>query len=926
MATKADTLLKAYRDKRDFSKTAEPSGAAERAGAEGLTFCVQKHDATRLHYDFRIEWHGVLKSWAVTKGPSYDPKDKRLAVRTEDHPLEYGDFEGIIPKGQYGGGTVMLWDTGTWEPQNDPEEGLRDGSVKMLLKGEKLSGHWALVRMKPRPGEKRENWLLIKEKDEAADPTRDIVTEKPDSVKTGRDLDAIAAGHDAVWQSSRGAHEATASPSAKKGKSSDRAARGATASSKGGRDTADAETSVKSGTSGAAPAGRSTAKPKGKALPLPAFRPVQLATLVDAPPEGDGWLHEMKYDGYRVLIAVAGEKAVLYTRNENDWTDRFAPLLPAVLALPCRSALIDGEVVAFDPDGRTDFSTLQMRLSEGGDLACFCFDLLELDGEDLTTLPLRERKRKLEALIAAAEQPALLYSEHITGSGAAVFKSICSANHEGIVAKRADAPYSPGRTKSWLKVKCKRRQEFVIGGYAPSDKTSRPFSSILLGVHEGGQFRYRGKVGSGFGQDIMLELKRRFTEIARKTSPFAELPRPIARTSRFVEPVLVAEIEYAEMTADGSIRHGVFMGLREDKPAEDVVDETAADVGTVGEAESNEPAAAKAQQPKRRASAPSGTKAATKKAAPATQPKDKAAAGGDTVAGIKLTHPERVVFESQGVTKLDLARYYEAVSERMLAHAGRRPLSLVRCPQGGARHCFFQKHDSGGFPAAIRKIPITEKDGSTEDYLYVEDAAGLVAAVQMNTMEFHIWGSRNDRIENPDRLIFDLDPDEGLNFEDVKAAARDLRGLLKELKLDSLPMVTGGKGVHVVVPLNRRQAWPAVKAFARGFAYRLAEAEPKRFIATMSKAKRKGLIFVDWLRNERGSTAIAPYSTRSRTGAPVATPVSWEELEGLDRANGFTLDTVLARLDEPDPWADYGSISQGLTKAALKAVGADIDA
>ncbi|HEX2018541.1 MAG TPA: DNA ligase D [Aurantimonas sp.] len=873
MTTRGDALLDTYRRKRDFSRTREPAGSpVARDAADGLFFCIQKHDATRLHYDFRIEWEGVLKSWAVTKGPSLDPADKRLAVRTEDHPMEYGTFEGTIPKGEYGGGTVMLWDQGTWEPLEDAEAGLAKGNLKMRIMGERLRGNWALIRMKPRPGEKRENWLLIKEKDEAVDRRRNLLRDET-SIKTGRTMAAIAKG-DEVWDNSREAAEPEQAP-----KPAANGRRKAAAPK-----SASAEKPAKS-----TPAARK--KPTGKPLPPPSFVAPQLATLVDDAPEGRDWLHEMKYDGYRVMIAVGGGEVRCFTRNEKDWTDRFAPIAEAAATLDCRNALIDGEIVAFDANGGTDFSTLQAHLSDGGPLACFCFDLLQLDGEDLSSRPLTERKAALRELLGRGKTETLLYSDHVTGNGPAVHDNICRAGHEGIVAKRADAPYRSGRTRSWLKVKCSRRQEFVIGGWRTSDKRGRPFASILLGVMEDGELAYRGRVGAGFGEESMSDLAERFAALSRKTSPFAALPSEARRGSRFVQPVLVAEIEFAEITADGSVRHGVFKGLREDKEATEVVDENPQREG-------------KAASAKRRAG----------KGATTDGPLGQAP---DNVAGVRLTHPERVVFAGQGVTKGDLALYYERVADRMLAHAGGRPLSLVRCPQGGQKRCFFQKHDTGGFPDAVRTVPIPEKDGGIEHYLTVADASGLVGAVQMNTLEFHIWGSRNDRLEKLDRLIFDLDPDEGLDFEDVKAASSDLRDRLAALGLTSFAMVTGGKGVHVVLPLDRRQGWEEAKGFAKAFAVRQSEEEPDRFVATMSKAKRKGRIFIDWLRNERGSTAIAPYSTRSREGAPVATPVSWDELAGLDAANGFDINAVIARLDQPDPWAEYGDVRQSLTKRIL---------
>ncbi|WP_185983087.1 DNA ligase D [Aureimonas mangrovi] len=838
MASAAQDLLARYREKRDFSKTKEPAGGVP--SQDGLVFVVQKHDATRLHYDFRLEWGGVLKSWAVTRGPSLDPADKRLAVRTEDHPMDYGDFEGTIPEGEYGAGTVMLWDFGRWQPREDMEEGLKNGSIKMDLAGEKMTGHWALVRMKPRGKETRENWLLIKEKDDVASTRRNILRADR-SVKTGRTMHQISQG-DETWK----------------------------------RPTKRPEPKAEAAADKAAPRG----KPGGT---LPRFRPVQLATLVEEAPTGDDWLHELKYDGYRVLIATGGGQTRLYTRNEKDWTETFGPLLPAVERLPCRSALIDGEVVAFDAGGRTDFSTLREALSDGSPLSCFAFDLLSLDGKDLTGKPLTTRKAKLKSLIEKAGEGSLLYSEHVRGSGAKVFASICRSGHEGIVSKRADAPYRAGRGTAWVKTKCTRRQEFVIGGFSPSAKKARAFSSILVGVFEGDRFVYRGRVGSGFTEATLDELSARFKDLGRRTSPFETVPKEVARGARYVKPQLVAEIDFAELTPEGAVRHGVFKGLREDKPAEGIVEE--------------KPVAPPAKQS---SSAKKGD----------GEPEE--------IAGVRLTSPDRVVFESQGLTKRDLALYYEAVAERMLARAGDRPLSLVRCPQGRAKQCFFQKHDTGGFPDAIGHVDVTEKDGEKAVYLSVSNAAGLVAALQMNTLEFHIWGSRDDRLENPDRLVFDFDPDESLKFADVKRAAFDLRDRLADGGLRSFAMVTGGKGIHLVAPLSRRQQWPEVKAFASAVAHRMEADEPERFVATMSKAKRKGRIFVDWLRNERGQTAIAPYSTRSREGAPVATPVTWDELAELEAANLFHPADILKRIEAADPWAGYDKVNQSITKALAR--------
>jgi bifunctional non-homologous end joining protein LigD len=828
--------LSDYNEKRDFSATKEPRGKKARARRKGLSFVVQKHDATRLHYDLRLEWEGVLKSWAVTRGPSLDPSEKRLAVRTEDHPLDYGTFEGTIPKKEYGGGTVMLWDRGTWEPLHDPQEGLNAGKLHFIVHGERMKGGFALVRMRPRKGEKRENWLLIKERDETASETDDLIDRYLTSVSTGRAMDEIAAGEDAS--------EKKAAPKPKAAKRADVLAR-------------------------------------------PRFRKPQLATLVDEAPEGDDWLHEVKFDGYRLLAAFGKGGAALYTRSGLDWTEKFPSVARGIDTLDCRSALIDGEVMAEEiSDGGSAFSALQKAIEAGKPMRFYAFDLLQLDGKDLTKLPLVERKEKLRELLARSVDPALQYSEHVTGNGRHVFEEICRAGQEGIVSKRVDQPYREGRGRSWLKVKCTRRQEFIIGGYSVSEKKSRPFASLLMGTMEGDRLVYRGRVGSGFSQDVLEEVAKALKANARKSSAFDSVPREMKRSARWVEPVLVAEVDFAEFTDDGHIRHGVFLGLREDKAAKEVVLE-----GLGPEEEQMEDA-------KRSSSRRTGS-------------------GEPEVLGVRISSPDRIVFPKQGVTKLDLARYHAVAAERMLAHLAHRPVSLLRCPQGRVKQCFFQKHAGDGFPDAVRRIPITDKSGVSEDYMEIVDAKGLVAAVQMGTMEFHIWGSRTDMLEKPDRLVFDLDPDEGMAFERVKKAAFDTRDKLSSLGLSSLAMVTGGKGIHVIVPLSRRAEWPQAKAFAKALAQDMADAEPERFVATMSKARRKGRIFIDWLRNERGSTAIAPYSTRARENAPVAAPVTWDELADLDAANSFQMHDMLERLEAPDPWKGSEKWRQSLTRKVL---------
>jgi bifunctional non-homologous end joining protein LigD len=803
MATKTADPLARYNAKRDFTKTAEPAGAI--AKGAGHSFMVQKHDATRLHWDLRLEMDGVLKSWAVTRGPSLDPEDKRLAVRTEDHPLSYATFEGTIPPGEYGGGTVMLWDRGTWAPvEGKSATDLEKGHLHFILAGERMKGEWLLIRLKPRPKERTENWLLRKIDDDYAGGSGDLVDRCLTSVSTGRTMDEIAAGVEA------------------KTKPSSRRKQGSTSTSK-----ARAPKSVGPGS-----------RPGGATEP-PAFTPPQLATLVDTVPAGSTWLHEAKYDGYRVLLAVGGRNVKLFTRSGLDWTEKFAGVADAAKALDVGSALIDGEVVALDQFGKPSFSALQDALTRGSrDLTMFAFDLLSLDGEDLKRLPNLERKELLRTIIPA-DGP-ILFAEHVIGEGEKLFQAMCREGFEGIVSKRADAPYLGKRTQSWLKVKCIQRQEFVIVGWTPSEARGRGFRSLLLGLNDGGKLRYAGKVGTGFNAQLIEDLSARLEKL-KADKPAVEAPRAAVRGARWVKPELVAEIAFTEFTADNVVRHGSFIGLREDK----------------------KPAEVKPEKPVKSPAMPE--------------------------VAVKISNPDRVIYPDSGITKGQLAAYYAQVSGIMLPWIANRPISLVRCPQGRAKKCFFQKHDSGSFGELVHHVPVKEKNGATEDYLYVDSAEGLLTCVQMGTIEFHGWGSLVPEIEKPDRVVFDLDPDEGLGFEQVKKAAFDLKRTLGDLGLVTFPMLTGGKGVHVIAPLTPKAAWPAVKDFTHRFALALEQSEPERFVANMSKAKRVGRIFVDYLRNQRGATAILPYAARARPHAPVAAPVSWEELKDLDTATRFTV-------------------------------------
>lgn len=835
--TRTGDPLAEYNARRNLAKTPEPSGKfTECAG--GSRFIVQKHDATRLHWDLRLEVDGVLKSWAVTKGPSPDPEIKRLAVRTEDHPMSYAEFEGTIPEGEYGGGTVMLWDRGTWAPvAGKTAKDLEKGHLHFRLEGERMRGEWLLIRLKPRGGDKRENWLLRKLQDKHAEAGDGLVERELTSVLTGRSMAEIAADKGGEYPLAGKKDEAFLTQMAKATRHN---------------------------------AAKARSRKKTRNTPLPKFRKPQLATLVDSVPVGNGWMHEVKFDGYRALVAAKGEDVRVYTRSGKDWTDKFPPLVEAIAALDLPSCLIDGEIVAVDTSGNPDFSTLQAVLKRGHGsqsgtdaLQFHAFDLLELAGEDLSKLPNMERKERLEALLGTAKPPVLV-ADHVIGAGEKLFRTMCDAGQEGIISKTVDGRYSGARGKNWVKVKCTRRQEFVIVGWKASSARGRPFASLLMAQNEKGQLVYKGNVGTGYSSDDLDHLAGKLMRLERKTPPL-EVDKASSRDVTWVTPKLVVEVAFSEFTADGNIRHGSFLGLRSDKSADEVT-------------------------PERAAAVPASVKA------------------------VGISSRERVIFPDSGQTKGALADYYAEVAPLMLPFAAGRPVSLVRCPQGRDKKCFFQKHDSGAFGDAVHHVAITEKDGGTEDYLFVEDMRGILQCVQMGTIEFHAWGARSAEVESPDRMIFDLDPDEGLDFGDVKLAARDIRARLSDLGLVSFAMLSGGKGVHVVVPLTPGHSWTVHKDFARRFAEALGMAEPDRFTANMSKAKRKGRIFIDWLRNQRGSTAVVPYSARARSGAPVAVPIGWNELKDMPTAHPFTISDAKRLRDraESKTLAGWGFAQQSL--------------
>ena len=879
----ADRKLARYQSMRDFSRTAEPSGDAPVKPSNRLRFVIQKHAASRLHYDFRLELDGVFKSWAVTKGPSLDPADRRLAVEVEDHPLDYGDFEGTIPKGQYGGGTVMLWDRGYWEPEGgaDPHEGLRKGDLKIVMDGERLKGSFVLVRMKRREGEKRDNWLLIKHHDGHAVEGRGdaLVQDETTSIASGRSMEEIAAG----------------------------AGKGPTPFITGGRKRAaagDVWQSNRAGNPDPKNAAPPRAKPdaKLKSSALPGFVPPQLAKSVERPPPGAGWGHEIKFDGYRLQLRVEGGKATLKTRSGLDWTAKFSEIGRDAGVLP--DCLIDGEACALDHTGSPDFPALQAALSDGKtkDLIFFAFDALFIAGEDLRGLPLRERKTRLKALLDKTGKnlgARIRYVDHFETAGDAVLQSACRMSLEGIVSKKLDAPYRSDRSETWLKSKCRGGHEVVIGGWTGEAGQLR---SLLVGVHRGDRLIYVGRVGTGFGRDKVRLVLPRLEKLKADKSPFSGpgAPRKEANVT-WAKPELVAEIEFAGFTGSGMVRQAAFKALRDDKPAEEVEAETPA---PLAEAELAEPDPAPPH--------PRGTRAKA-----ATKP------GDNVVMGVSLSNPGKALWPDGGdgapVTKLDLARYLEAVGPWMMQHIKGRPCSIIRTPDGilGDQR-FFQRHVGKGSSALISEVEVF---GDHKPYLQVDRIEALAALAQIGAVEFHPWNCQPFKPEVPGRLVFDLDPDEGISFERVIEAALEVKARLEALGLTAFCKTTGGKGLHVVTPLEDGRGnvdWPTAKKFAQDVCLAIAADQPERYVVNMAKAKRVGRIFLDYLRNDRMSTAVAPLSPRARPGAPVSFPLTWNLVKpGLDPKK-YTLRTAPGLLKKTKAWSDYCDAEAPLAPAISK--------
>jgi bifunctional non-homologous end joining protein LigD len=912
--------LDLYRKKRKFGVTAEPRGRKGRRG--GNRYVIQKHAARRLHYDLRLELDGVMKSWAVTRGPSLDPGEKRLAVHVEDHPIEYNSFEGTIPQGEYGGGTVMIWDRGRWIPEGDPHKGYAKGHLDFLLEGKKLHGRWHLVRMRGRDRDRHENWLLIKGRDDEARNGRggDILEQQPLSVASGRSMDEIAAGKGKkrIWHSNRSANRSADRSTAKARPQTQREFRaelqaqsrsrlktsgGPTASPKPTAKRNKSAAKRKSTAKAAMPvAARRSADPvrsNRRRGGLPDFVPPSLATLHSAPPDGAGWVHEIKFDGYRIEARLDHGKVRLLTRKQLDWTHRFERIATAVAALPAQTALLDGELVVEGENGISSFSLLQTDLKDGREnrFVYWIFDLLHLDGQDFTNEPLTARKAALRRLLRGQPRNGpLRYTEDFEERGSAIFTHACELGLEGIVSKLRDAPYHSGRSESFIKTKCHNAQEFVAIGFAPSTAMPNAVGALAVAFYDNGKLRYAGRVGTGYTHQTARDLWKRLNAL-RTDRPALDLPKDERRKNViWVKPELVIETEFRGITHDGLLRQASYKGLREDKPANEVVRERPAEQ------------AMPAKQRVTRKSADRKPAQREAKRSPPSAPARASGGGGHVeVADVHLTHPDRVYWADVGVTKEALAAYYVDVWKLMAPHLVDRPLAIVRCPDGIAGECFFQKH----IAANIKGSPLRHVVESKEhDVIAVEKLSDLIELAQFGALEIHVRGSRLGRLELCDRIVFDLDPGESVSWKEIVAAAQETRDRLKAHKLQSFAKLSGGKGIHVVVPVTGAD-WDSTKRFTARITAAMAADSPQRYLAKMTKSLRKGKIFIDYFRNSREATSVAVYSTRARAGAPISMPVTWAALPRTTAGNQFTILNSKKYL-KADPWAEIGKVKQKL--------------
>jgi len=883
--------LKLYKAKRNFDITAEPAeGGAP--GVDALTFVIQKHWATRLHYDFRLELDGTMKSWAVPKGPSYDSHDKRMAVHVEDHPISYSDFEGTIPPKQYGAGKVIIWDKGTWEPIGDPHEGYRKGNLKFEIHGHKMHGRWVLVRMKGRGDDKQEPWLLIKENDEYARPAEEfsVVDEMPDSVKE-LPMPAPARGKVAALKAA-----------AKVDAESDEARK--PARKRGGAKPAAKSATRSAAKAAAKPAAKKAAKSAKKAAPglpqgvvaaaLPEKFSPELATLVDAPPpDPENWVFEVKFDGYRMLARVENGDVRLITRNDNDWTDKLKPLHDELVRLELPDGWYDGEIVVHDENGKPNFGLLQLAFDgvRTADIVYFVFDAPYCNGYDLRDVPLIERRAALEQILKKAKSDKVRFSAEFGTNPDELLVAACKIGLEGVIGKRRDSRYVERRSPEWIKLKCGLRQEFVIGGFTDPKGSRKGVGSLLLGTYDReGVLRYAGNVGSGFNHASLMDISERLEALRTDESPFP--PRAVpGRQHHWVEPVLVAEVSFSEWTNTGSVRHPVFQGLRKDKPARGITREEPRHIEDIDETK--------------------------QKPAITDEPVSPPPAGlhGKLPGTLRVTNPDRVVDPSTGITKLDVIRYYALVGELMMEHLKRRPLTLVRAPSGIGAELVFQKH------ADVKKLPGVKQmdaalDPDNPPMLEIAGVEGILSVAQWNAIELHTQNAVAKSYETPDRMVFDLDPGEGVEWPAIQEAAQIMRAFLDELGLPAFLKTSGGKGLHVVVPVKPEYGWDTVKAFSQAIVRHLAATLPDRFAFKSGAKNRVGKIFIDYLRNGRGSTTVSAWSARARPGMGISVPLAWDELMKLKSSAQWTVANVHTRLDRGnDPWAGYAKAGKGITKA-----------
>lgn len=856
-----------YNRMRDFSATSEPA-AAKRPGKKNaadhaLQFCIQKHDASHLHYDFRLELDGALKSWAVPKGPSLDPKVKRLAVHVEDHPLDYATFEGSIPEGHYGAGDVIVWDRGVWIPLEDPQKAYAKGKLKFELQGEKLAGIWNLVRTHM-PG-KKENWFLIKHQDSAARPQDDfdVLVAEPDSVLSDRtlvDKPKLAAKQVKPI-------EKTAAKPRKKA------------------------------------SGKLTGAHKAK---IPAQLKPELATLVDSAPEGE-WSYEIKFDGYRIMARIDHDQVQLFTRNGHDWTAKLPKQAEALAALGLESAWLDGEMVVANDQGVPDFQALQNAFDSGrsANILYYLFDLPYLNGVDLREVPVEERRAALATVLGGHEQPLLRFSEAFDETPDALLNSACQMQMEGLIGKRLGSPYVSRRSSDWIKLKCKHRQEFVIVGYTDPKGSRSAFGALLLGLHDrdSGQLRYAGKVGTGFNETTLKSILAQLKPLQVKKAAVANPPSGFeAKGVHWLKPKLLAEVAFAEMTKDGSVRHAVFHGLRDDKPAKNITEERAKPVKT--------------SEKKTDAKKPPKKAAASKPASAETAPSQLGLANGK----VRITHPDRVIDAVSGTTKMQLAEYYASVAEWILPQLKDRPVALVRAPDGIAGELFFQKNAER---LAIPGITTLDKDVTGQPVMLINNAEALIGAVQMSTVELHTWNATTVDLDKPDRFVLDLDPDPALPWKSMVEATALTLTVLDELGLKAFLKTSGGKGIHLVVPLTRKLGWDEVKDFSHAIVNHIAKLLPDRFSAVSGPKNRVGRIFIDYLRNGLGATTICAYAARTREGLPVSVPLFREEVAEIKGGNQWNVHNVHERLAEvgDEPWADMKKTRQSITAEMRKRVG-----